>query len=89
MKFINYRTRHFLQFIFYPNRHFSINKWFSLYGQPIYTTHPHLIKPTELTPGITATEYAARRSQLASIIPSHSLIVLIGAQIMYKTASTL
>lgn len=42
-----------------------------------------------VTPGITATEYAARRSQLASIIPSHSLIVLIGAQIMYKTASTL
>ncbi|KTW25752.1 hypothetical protein T552_03365 [Pneumocystis carinii B80] len=85
---INCRTRHVLYFISYAKRCFSTNKWFSLYGQPIYTTHPHLVKPAELTPGITVAEYAARRSQLAAALPAHSLTILIGAQIMYKTAST-
>ncbi|KAG4305490.1 hypothetical protein PORY_001046 [Pneumocystis oryctolagi] len=60
----------------------------SFYGQITHITHPHLIKPTDLTPGISAEEYSCRRSRLATFLPPNSLVVLIGACLKYKTASS-
>nr|XP_033790974.1 xaa-Pro aminopeptidase 3 isoform X2 [Geotrypetes seraphini] len=37
-------------------------------GQPSPVSHPHLLKPGEVTPGLTQTEYALRRHQLMSLI---------------------
>ncbi|XP_053577367.1 xaa-Pro aminopeptidase 3 [Bombina bombina] len=37
-------------------------------GQPSPFTHPHLLKPGEVTPGLTQTEYAVRRHKLMSLI---------------------
>ncbi|XP_029446310.1 xaa-Pro aminopeptidase 3 isoform X2 [Rhinatrema bivittatum] len=37
-------------------------------GQPSPVTHPHLLKPGEVTPGLTQVEYALRRHQLMSLI---------------------
>lgn len=59
-----------------------------LCGQPIHATHPHLIGPNELTPGVSADEYASRCAQLAAVLPVHSLVVLIGARMAYKTSSS-
>lgn len=45
-------------------------------GQPSPSTHPHLLLPGELTPGIAAAEYAARRAALFARLPDDSLVVL-------------
>ncbi|TRY54937.1 hypothetical protein DNTS_020702, partial [Danionella cerebrum] len=37
-------------------------------GQPSPYTHPHLIRPGEVTPGLTQTEFELRRQRLASLI---------------------
>ncbi|XP_076866625.1 xaa-Pro aminopeptidase 3 isoform X5 [Brachyhypopomus gauderio] len=37
-------------------------------GQPSPYTHPHLVKPGEVTPGVTQTEFELRRQRLASLI---------------------
>uniref|UniRef100_A0A8C5Q6Y4 X-prolyl aminopeptidase 3 n=1 Tax=Leptobrachium leishanense TaxID=445787 RepID=A0A8C5Q6Y4_9ANUR len=37
-------------------------------GQPSPYTHPHLLKPGEVTPGLTQVEYAVRRHKLMSLI---------------------
>ena len=42
-----------------PRRHF---------GQPVSVTHPHLLDDGQLTPGISAAEYEARRRQLVGDI---------------------
>ncbi|KAG5437645.1 hypothetical protein PCANB_000682 [Pneumocystis canis] len=81
MKTVNYKTWRNLLFI-----HNIIQR--SFYGQPTYTTHPHLIKPNELTPGISVTEYASRRARLATALPANSLLILIGACLKYKTTSS-
>ncbi|KAM4650924.1 xaa-Pro aminopeptidase 3 [Discoglossus pictus] len=41
-------------------------------GQPSPATHPHLLKPGEVTPGLTQTEYALRRHKLMSLIQKES-----------------
>ncbi|KTW30512.1 uncharacterized protein T551_01795 [Pneumocystis jirovecii RU7] len=66
--------------------HFIIKRTF--YGQSTHVTHPHLIGPNDLTPGISVTEYACRRAKLASSLPANSLVVLIGACLKYKTVSS-
>ena len=38
------------------------------FGQPVHETHPHILAAGELTPGITAQEYADRRSALSSLL---------------------
>ncbi|XP_045443411.1 xaa-Pro aminopeptidase 3 isoform X4 [Pipistrellus kuhlii] len=37
-------------------------------GQPSPFTHPHLLRPGEVTPGLTQVEYALRRHKLMSLI---------------------
>ncbi|QKX58745.1 uncharacterized protein TRUGW13939_05872 [Talaromyces rugulosus] len=56
------------------------------FGQPIHETHPHLLGPGELTPGITALEYAHRRSRLANRLPKNAIAILSAADIKYRAS---
>ncbi|RDW81436.1 aminopeptidase P family protein [Aspergillus mulundensis] len=56
------------------------------FGQPLHETHPHLLDPGELTPGITALEYAHRRSRLANKLPKHAVAVLSAAEVTYRAS---
>ncbi|KAL3487290.1 peptidase M24, structural domain-containing protein [Aspergillus germanicus] len=56
------------------------------FGQPLHETHPHLLDPGELTPGITALEYAHRRSKLANKLPKGSVAVLAAAEVTYRAS---
>ncbi|KAL9601825.1 MAG: hypothetical protein Q9179_002743 [Wetmoreana sp. 5 TL-2023] len=57
------------------------------FGQPVHETHPHLLKPGELTPGITAAEYAQRRSKLASKLPKNGVAILAAADVKYRSGA--
>ncbi|KAF7718278.1 Intermediate cleaving peptidase 55 [Penicillium ucsense] len=54
------------------------------FGQPLHETHPHLLSPGELTPGITAVEYAQRRSRLANKLPKGAVAVLAASEVKYR-----
>ncbi|KAE8151371.1 xaa-pro dipeptidase app [Aspergillus avenaceus] len=56
------------------------------FGQPLHETHPHILNPGELTPGITALEYAQRRSRLANKLPKHAVAVLSAAEVTYRAS---
>ncbi|GES64356.1 xaa-pro dipeptidase app [Aspergillus terreus] len=56
------------------------------FGQPLHETHPHILNPGELTPGITALEYAHRRSRLANKLPKHAIAVLAASEVTYRAA---
>ncbi|KAI1118344.1 peptidase M24, structural domain-containing protein [Nemania sp. NC0429] len=58
-----------------------------LFGQPVHETHPHLLKPGELTPGITAQEYHERRSALCARLPAGSAVVLRSAEVQYRSGA--
>ncbi|KAK0083869.1 hypothetical protein PV325_008092 [Microctonus aethiopoides] len=52
-----------------PLSHKSYNKQVhTTYGQPTATTHPHLLKPGELVPGIKLDEFIFRRTKLVEHI---------------------
>ncbi|KAL8799157.1 MAG: hypothetical protein Q9182_006094 [Xanthomendoza sp. 2 TL-2023] len=55
------------------------------FGQPLHETHPHLLKAGELTPGITALEYAQRRSKLASKLPKDGVAILAASDVKYRS----
>ncbi|KAI5467704.1 peptidase M24, structural domain-containing protein [Mariannaea sp. PMI_226] len=57
------------------------------FGQPVYETHPHILKPGELTPGITAQEYADRRARLALSMTEGSVAILHAASLQYKSGA--
>ncbi|PGH11153.1 hypothetical protein AJ80_07255 [Polytolypa hystricis UAMH7299] len=57
------------------------------FGQPLHETHPHILKAGELSPGITALEYAHRRSKLASKLPKHGVAVLASSELQYKSGN--
>ncbi|KAL2366612.1 hypothetical protein RJZ56_000445 [Blastomyces dermatitidis] len=57
------------------------------FGQPLHETHPHILKAGELTPGITALEYAHRRSKLASKLPKNAIAVVAASDIKYRSGS--
>ncbi|KAI9864229.1 MAG: hypothetical protein M1824_005624 [Vezdaea acicularis] len=71
-------------------RHLSRRRYASLsaanlkFGQPTHETHPHLLKAGEVTPGITALEYAERRAELAEKLPEKSIAVLTAATVKYR-----
>lgn len=44
-----------------------------------------LVRPGELTPGVTAEEYAARRQNLMAGLPPNSLVVLPSASTLYMS----
>ncbi|KAI4604416.1 hypothetical protein KJ359_000554 [Pestalotiopsis sp. 9143b] len=58
-----------------------------LFGQPVHETHPHLLAPGELTPGITAQEYHERRSKLLAALPAGSAVLLPSAQVQYRSGA--
>eukprot|EP01122_Echinamoeba_exundans_P005715 TRINITY_DN15872_c0_g1_i1.p1 TRINITY_DN15872_c0_g1~~TRINITY_DN15872_c0_g1_i1.p1 ORF type:complete len:498 (-),score=58.99 TRINITY_DN15872_c0_g1_i1:214-1707(-) len=55
------------------------------YGQPHPSTHPHLLKPGEITPLTTAEEYAERRQRLAAKLPPNSIAIFPAALHCYMT----
>ncbi|KAF2837609.1 xaa-pro dipeptidase app [Patellaria atrata CBS 101060] len=57
------------------------------FGQPLHETHPHLLKRGEVTPGITAQEYADRRSNLAKALPKNSIAVLAASELKYRSGA--
>ncbi|KHN99095.1 xaa-pro dipeptidase app [Metarhizium album ARSEF 1941] len=57
------------------------------FGQPVYETHPHILKAGELTPGITAQEYADRRAALANSMSEGGVAVLHAASLQYKSGA--
>ncbi|KAI6168908.1 peptidase M24 [Pisolithus thermaeus] len=59
----------------------------SNYGQPLFPSHPHLVRPHELTPGIPTDEYERRRKALMDSLPSDSAVVLVAAPIKYMSGS--
>ncbi|KAJ5303177.1 hypothetical protein N7476_009976 [Penicillium atrosanguineum] len=54
------------------------------FGQPLHETHPHLLEPGELTPGVSALEYARRRSRLANKLPKGAIAVLASSEVKYR-----
>ncbi|MCJ1224391.1 hypothetical protein MMC12_001036 [Toensbergia leucococca] len=57
------------------------------FGQPVYETHPHLLKASEITPGITAIEYAQRRTKLAAKLPKNAIAVIAASDIKYRSGA--
>ncbi|RYP70598.1 hypothetical protein DL769_004920 [Monosporascus sp. CRB-8-3] len=58
-----------------------------LFGQPVHETHPHLLAPGELTPGITAVEYHERRAALCGALPPGSAMLLPSAPVKYRSGA--
>lgn len=56
-------------------------------GQALHENRPFLLKPGELTPGITAREYYERRLALASQLPVRSCAVILGNQVQYASGA--
>ncbi|KAK0385219.1 hypothetical protein NLU13_7696 [Sarocladium strictum] len=57
------------------------------FGQPVHETHPHILRAGELTPGITAQEYADRRAALAHSLTDGSIAILHAAPLAYKSGA--
>ncbi|GMM33336.1 aminopeptidase [Saccharomycopsis crataegensis] len=56
-------------------------------GQPLYETRPHMLRPGELTPGITALEYFERRLKLGVKMKKGSVAVIPGNQVKYASGA--
>ncbi|GLC43480.1 hypothetical protein PLESTB_001561700 [Pleodorina starrii] len=54
-------------------------------GQPTAVTHPELVAPHELTPGIPASEYRERRHRLGQLLPPGGAAVLPAAATTYMS----
>lgn len=59
------------------------------YGQPLPSTHPHLLQPGELTPFVSADEYHQRRQRLVDSLEDGAIVVIAGGQIQYMTQNIL
>lgn len=57
------------------------------FGQPLHETHPHLIAPGDLTPGISALEYHQRRAALASKLPKNSIAILAANELKFRSGA--
>ena len=57
------------------------------FGQPLHETHPRLLGPGELTPGISAFEYAERRARLAKSMPPGSVAILAASDIKTRSGA--
>ncbi|GAA5975246.1 hypothetical protein JCM11641_004408 [Rhodosporidiobolus odoratus] len=55
------------------------------YGQPLPSTHPHLLAHGELTPGIQAKEYEQRRRKLMENLEDGATVVIAGGNIVYMS----
>ncbi|KAF5369724.1 hypothetical protein D9757_011995 [Collybiopsis confluens] len=59
----------------------------SVYGQPLFKSHPHLTKPDEITPGITTEEYDNRRRRLINGLPDDSVVVSVAGSVKYMSGN--
>ncbi|KAF7185243.1 Intermediate cleaving peptidase 55 [Pseudocercospora fuligena] len=57
------------------------------FGQPLHETHPHIIAPGHLTPGISALEYHHRRAALARKLPRNSVAILASANTKFRSGA--
>ena len=57
------------------------------FGQPLHETHPHLIAPGDLTPGISALEYHYRRAALASKLPKNGIAILAANEVKFRSGA--
>ncbi|KAF2262005.1 xaa-Pro aminopeptidase-like protein [Lojkania enalia] len=57
------------------------------FGQPLHETHPHLLRPGEVTPGISAQEYYTRRAKLAKALPPNSIAILAASDLKYRSGA--
>ncbi|PHH73882.1 hypothetical protein CDD82_5226 [Ophiocordyceps australis] len=57
------------------------------FGQPVHETHPHLLQAGQVTPGITAQEYASRRAAFARLLPRRAVAVLPAAPLLFKSGA--
>ncbi|KAH8601186.1 putative Xaa-Pro aminopeptidase [Bisporella sp. PMI_857] len=57
------------------------------FGQPVHETHPHLLRAGEVTPGITAQEYADRRARLAASLSPNGIAVIASSNTKYRSGS--
>ncbi|KAI9772374.1 MAG: hypothetical protein M1835_006278 [Candelina submexicana] len=57
------------------------------FGQPLHETHPHLLKAGEVTPGISAVEYALRRSKLAARLPNNAIAIIAASDTKYRSGA--
>lgn len=59
------------------------------YGQPLPSTHPHLLSQGELTPGIKASEYEDRRKRLMDRLEDGATVVIAGGKVQYMSQNIL
>ena len=55
------------------------------YGQPLASSHAHLIRKEETTPGIPQKEYDRRRRELMERLPDGSIVVCVAGQVKYMS----
>ncbi|KAH6915471.1 peptidase M24 [Coprinopsis sp. MPI-PUGE-AT-0042] len=55
------------------------------FGQPRPASHPHLFAQEEVTPGISLSEYDARRKRLMDSLPDNSVVVSVAAPVKYMS----
>ncbi|MCJ1364494.1 hypothetical protein MMC16_003605 [Acarospora aff. strigata] len=70
-----------------PRSYASVSAADLRFGQPVHETHPHLLGAGQLTPGITAFEYANRRSRLALKLPDKAIAVIAASDIKYRSGA--
>lgn len=59
------------------------------YGQPLPSTHPHLLRTGELTPGIQASEYEDRRRRLMDSVDDGAVVIIAGGRVKYMSNNIL
>lgn len=73
---------------FLPIRHLSDRRRHPIQaGQALHETRPFLLKPGELTPGITALEYHERRMKLAKKLSPKSCAIVTSNQVKYASGA--
>lgn len=56
-------------------------------GQAIWQTHPELLAEGELSPGMTAAEFAARRMRLAECLPAGAVALVAAPPVTYMSGA--
>ncbi|KAF8164915.1 peptidase M24, structural domain-containing protein [Crassisporium funariophilum] len=57
------------------------------FGQPIFKSHPHLVRQNDLTPGIPASDYEQRRRNLMDSLPDRSVVVSVATPMKYMSGN--
>ncbi|KAJ4772296.1 Metallopeptidase M24 family protein [Rhynchospora pubera] len=68
-----------------PEAQAYLTNLFDHVGQPTSATHPELMSPADITPGITAQEYIHRRARLLALLPPASVAIIASAPVKMMT----